>query len=205
MSGRLPSSADSVTVSRVVSPVSLFTTALLAVTGTISSAKRPAACAAAVRCCDCKRVGILPLARDAVALGDDLGGVDHRHVGVVVHGHEFGIGSRPAAQASARARSTPLRLQARCPCGRRRSAWRPSRCSSGPRSTGGRSSCPGPRPAGRRAAPPFGRSCAETLAATRSRGCSRRSLPARRPARSTAARSACAASVGAGVALNAPR
>ena len=39
---------------RVASPVALSVTFMSAVTGTISASKRPAACAAAVRCCDCR-------------------------------------------------------------------------------------------------------------------------------------------------------
>jgi len=34
--------------------VSLFMTCIVAVTGMISSSNRPTACAAAVRCCDCR-------------------------------------------------------------------------------------------------------------------------------------------------------
>ncbi|SKX89333.1 Uncharacterised protein [Mycobacteroides abscessus subsp. abscessus] len=48
--GRLPSSRSSMTSCSDVSPVSLSTTSLVVRSGTISSANRPASCAAAVRC-----------------------------------------------------------------------------------------------------------------------------------------------------------
>ncbi len=32
-----------------------------------------------------QRIFVLRLARDAVAFGDDLGGLDHRHIGRIVH------------------------------------------------------------------------------------------------------------------------
>ncbi len=50
VSGRLPSSFSSVTVRLEISLVSLFSTAMTVVMGTISASKRPAFCAAAVRC-----------------------------------------------------------------------------------------------------------------------------------------------------------
>ena len=45
VSGRLPSSRSSVTVRLVISLVSLFSTAMTVVIGTISASKRPAFCA----------------------------------------------------------------------------------------------------------------------------------------------------------------
>ena len=52
VSGRFPSSRSSVTSRIETSPVSLFFTAIVAVTGIISSANLPFRCASAVRCCD---------------------------------------------------------------------------------------------------------------------------------------------------------
>ena len=52
VSARLPSSLVIVTSCFEISPVSLSLTAIVAVTGTISSSNLPAAWAAAVRCCD---------------------------------------------------------------------------------------------------------------------------------------------------------
>ncbi len=64
-------------------PVALSATFITLGSGTISASNRPAACAAAVRDCDWRRVFVLPLARDLVARRDDLGGLEHRHVEVV--------------------------------------------------------------------------------------------------------------------------
>ena len=50
--------------------------------GTISASRRPAAWAAAVRCCDCRAYSSWASRRDAVALGHHLGGLQHRHVDV---------------------------------------------------------------------------------------------------------------------------
>ena len=50
VSGRLPSSFSSVTVRLEISLVSLFSTAMTVVIGTISASKRPAFWPAAVRC-----------------------------------------------------------------------------------------------------------------------------------------------------------
>ena len=50
VSGRLPSSFSSVTVRLEISLVSLFSTAMTVVMGTISWSKRPPSGAAAVRC-----------------------------------------------------------------------------------------------------------------------------------------------------------
>ena len=54
VSGRLPSSFESVTSLLEVSPVALSVTDMVVVAATISSSNLPAACAAAVRCCDWK-------------------------------------------------------------------------------------------------------------------------------------------------------
>ena len=50
--------------------------------GTISASKRPACLARGGAALAFQRVGILALAGDLVALGDEFGGVDHRHVDV---------------------------------------------------------------------------------------------------------------------------
>src|SRR3546814_2745863 len=39
-----------------------------------------------------ERIFILRFAADVVALGDDLGGADHRHIGVLVHRDQLGVG-----------------------------------------------------------------------------------------------------------------
>ena len=52
VSGRLPSSLSSVTARSEFSPVARSVTAMTEGNGTISSSKRPACCAAAVRCCE---------------------------------------------------------------------------------------------------------------------------------------------------------
>ncbi len=52
VSGRLPSSLSSVTSRIETSPVSLSLTAIVAVTGMISSSNLPVRCASAVRCCE---------------------------------------------------------------------------------------------------------------------------------------------------------
>ncbi|KAG1605540.1 hypothetical protein G6F45_014155 [Rhizopus arrhizus] len=52
VSGRLPSSRAKVINWADVWPVARSVTSMTAASGTISSSKRPAACAAAVRCCE---------------------------------------------------------------------------------------------------------------------------------------------------------
>ena len=42
-----------------------------------------------------QRISVLAVAGDAVALADDLGGADHRHVDVLVHRDELGIAAEP--------------------------------------------------------------------------------------------------------------
>jgi len=57
---------------------------IVTVMGTISSANFPSRWPAAVRCLREEREGILALARDAVALRDDLRGLPHWHVDVLL-------------------------------------------------------------------------------------------------------------------------
>ena len=40
-----------------------------------------------------ERIFVAPLARHAVAIADDFGGVDHRHVDAVVHREQLGVGA----------------------------------------------------------------------------------------------------------------
>ena len=83
VSGRLPSSFASVTSLYETSFVALSTTAIVAVIGTISAAKRPSACAARRALLRRKRIGVLRVAADLVLARDILGGQQHRHVRVL--------------------------------------------------------------------------------------------------------------------------
>ena len=62
------------------SPDVLVHVPIVTVIGTISASNLPAAAAAAARCWLCTPYSILPLAGDAVALRDILGGLQHRPV-----------------------------------------------------------------------------------------------------------------------------
>ena len=139
VSGRLPSSARSVTSSKLAAPLSLSVTCMVVVSGTISSSKRPACCAAAVRCWLSTRVLVLRLAADPVAFGDDVGRLDHRHPQrrLLLHaatlrgrGSLLRIALHQADRLDAAARPSPAR-------GRRRCAARRSRSPAGPTSRSG--------------------------------------------------------------------
>jgi hypothetical protein len=60
----------------------LSTTFVTLGSGVISASNGPAACAAAVRDCDCRAYSSCR-SRDLVARRDDLGGLEHRHIDVV--------------------------------------------------------------------------------------------------------------------------
>ena len=85
-------------------------TPIVTVIGTISSSKRPAACAAAARCWLCSAVLVLTLARDAVAARHRLRGLEHRPVDRGLVRREPRLATHVLVHArSARRRSTRRR------------------------------------------------------------------------------------------------
>ena len=130
-----------------------------------------------------QRIFVLLLARDAVALGDDLGGVDHGHVDLALDLEQRGILGVEAvhlvvlhqADRTRRRRRPRPRHRRRSPSARR------ARSPAGPRRTDDRSWCRRRSRADRRGAAPCARCCRRSRPAAAPRPSRRPRSPSDRP------------------------